>query len=339
MNYQITLGYPRLGSPITWEGVPNFHAYLSGSSGQGKTFLLRSMASQVPALGGRCIIFDYSGDFLSPIPQQSWPPPDTKIVNIRSDKVNINPFLPQNEEETTDEIAERVVGILSSGTRLGEVQWAYLFDTILTGMESDSFENIPDLVEQIEEDAEDKNQVAQRLLYKMRRLSKLLPRCDCEFDWKLETPGITIVDLTSIQDPSTLAILAELLLWTICNLRMRGGPRDASPLVLLLDECQRLRFRSGDTTVRILREGRKFGIWGWFSTQWMHNKEAAAALGQAALRVYFRPEDENLHKVAIAFSHGVKDKVSLYEKQLASLKRGQFMLWKGTRLLLSRPPA
>lgn len=192
-------------------------------------------------------------------------------------------------------------------------------------------------MKRIEKDAEAKNQVAKRLLYKMKRLGKLLPDND-EFDWKLETPGITIIDLTPIQDPSTLIIIVELLLWAVCNLRMRSGPRDTNPLVLLLDECQRLRFRAGDTTVQILREGRKFGIWGWFSTQWIQNKEAAAALGQAALRIYFHPEDENLHEAAVTFAHGVKEKVPLYEKRLASLKRGQFMLWKGTKLLLARPP-
>lgn len=337
MNYQISLGQLRLGTPLTWEGNPNFHAYLSGNSGQGKTFLLRNMAGQVPELGGRCIIFDYSGDFVAESPQQDWPPPNTEVIDIRSRKVSLNPFLPQTEGETFDEIAERVVAIFSSGIRLGIAQWAYLFDAITNGLEHELLGSIADLVAYIEMDAEE-NDTAMRLLPKVKRLGKLLPNGGATVDWKLDTPGITIIDLSTIKDSTTLAILAEMLLWAICNLRMSGGPKDTNPLVLLLDECQRLRFKDGDTTIRILREGRKFGIWGWFSTQWIQDKNAAAALGQAGLRIYFRPEEDNIHKTALKLSRGDRSKVPAYEKQLANLKRGQFMFWKGSRLIISSPP-
>lgn len=337
MQYQLSLGSLSLGTPLIWEGNPNFHIYMTGSSGQGKTYLSRNLASQIPGMGGRCIIFDYSGDFITESPAQNWPIAGTEVIDIRSGDISINPFLPEHEGETLDEIAERVVSLLSSGIRLGIAQWAYLYDTVTRGLENDLLHSIADLVLQIETDAED-NDTAKRLLPKIKRLGKLLHGNGTPIDWKDNVPGITIINLSTIKDPVTLTILAELYLWSICTPRMSSIPESTTPLVLLLDECQRLRFKDGDTTVRILREGRKYGIWGWFGTQWIHDKTASAALNQAGLRIYFRPDTDDLHKTALKLACGNKAKLPVYERQLSNLKQGQFMFQKGSRLIISQPP-
>lgn len=337
MQYQLSLGSLSLGIPLTWEGNPNFHIYMTGNSGQGKTYLFRNLARQIPEMGGRCIIFDYSGDFIAESVQQNWPIAGTDIVDMRSGDITINPFLPERKGETLDEIAERVVALLGSGIRFGIAQWAYLYDTISCGLENNLLHSIADLVSQIETDAEH-NDTAKRIIPKVKRLGQLLHGNGNPIDWKCNVPGITIINLSTIKDPVTLTILAEILLWSICSPRMSSIPEETTPLVLLLDECQRLRFKDGDTTVRILREGRKYGIWGWFSTQWIHDKMASAALNQAGLRIYFRPNDDDLHKTALKLSCSNKAKLPVYERQLSNLKRGQFMFQKGSRLIISQPP-
>lgn len=334
---KLVLGTLQSGTQLTWSGIPNNHFYSTGRSGEGKTYFSRSMAIQIPGLGGRCIIFDYTGDFVKDSPEQNWPTAGTEIINIRKDKIDLNPFLSEMEGETNDEISERVVALLSRGLRFTPTQWAYLSDAITEGLECDLLHSVADLVEMIKMDAEE-NDTAKRLLPKIKVLGKLLPSNGKKIDWKLDTPGITIIDMSSIKDPMALAVLAELLLWTICSLRMHSIPDRPTPLVLLLDECQRLRFQEGDTTVRILREGRKYGIWGWFSTQWISNKTAVAALNQAGLRIHFRPDDQNLHNTAREIACGDRKMVPIYESRLANLKRGQFMYRKGTSMITSRAP-
>ena len=50
---------------------------------------------------------------------------------------------------------------------------------------------------------------------------------------------------------------------------------------------------NGSLMKHILCEGHKYGLAGWFASQWISDKEAVAALEQASLRVHFRPDKEN----------------------------------------------
>lgn len=122
---KLVLGTLQSGTQLTWSGIPNNHFYSTGRSGEGKTYFSRSMAIQIPGLGGRCIIFDYTGDFVKDSPEQNWPTAGTEIINIRKDKIDLNPFLSEMEGETNDEISERVVALLSRGLRFTPTQWAY----------------------------------------------------------------------------------------------------------------------------------------------------------------------------------------------------------------------
>lgn len=90
--------------------------------------------------------------------------------------------------------------------------------------------------------------------------------------------------------------------------------------------------------VRILREGRKFGLGGWFASQWINNKTALSALGQAALRANFRPEDVNIPALAkqLAQTGGTP---AQWQKLLRRLKVGQFLYFRrdGKNILVNVP--
>ena len=96
--------------------------------------------------------------------------------------------------------------------------------------------------------------------------------------------------------------------------------------------------RESDQEVRILREGRKYGVGGWFATQWIHDRTAMAALGQAGLHLYFRPAEDDLHKSAMKLANGNRKCVVECEKRLSRLKVGQFLYRNGHRLVVSSPP-
>lgn len=259
MDYQIHLGNLSLGTPLLWRGNPNFHAYITGASGQGKTFLMRKMAKQIPEQNGRCIIFDFSGDFVREFPAQNWPISGTEVIDLRSGKYQLNPFLPQSEDETIDDITDRLMDMFSTGLRMGPSQWALLSDIIDEGLHSQKLHGMDYIVYYLQELG---CSPALTLLPKMKTLKRLLPCGNERIDWKADTPGITIIDLSKIKDSMARIILSEMLMSSICSLRMNGEPRDATPLVLLFDECQHLRFREYDHAIKILRESRKYGVWG-----------------------------------------------------------------------------
>lgn len=336
MNFTLKLGKMSLGTELIFDGNPNWHIFMTGRSGEGKSWEGRDLAKQVPGTGGRVIVLDHSGDFVEAKQKQEWDPSSMDIINVRDKRYGLNPFR-INEGETVDDMVDRVVDLVDSGIRLSSGQWAYLVEAITEGFEDGEMKSMPDLVAKVRDDAR-MNNTAARLLPKIRSLGRLIPSGEMEIDWKANVPGITIVDLSEIKDRAAKRILTEMLLNVICDLRMNGTPGEAeTPLIVLLDECQLLSFKEGSQEVRILREGRKFGLYGWFATQWLNDKNALSALGQAGLHIYFHPAEEDLHKTALKLAHGDRKRVAECEKRLSRLQVGQFMYASGQRLIVSSP--
>ena len=336
-NMKLKLGEMSMGTALEYLTVSNPHVLLTGVSGYGKSWELRLMVLQVPEQKGRAIILDFSGDFQKPYPKQGWDPKRAEVIDVRSGKYRMNPFR-KKEGESVDDVVDRVMEMISSGLRLTPSQWAYVADIIAEGMANGTIDSMAALVQAIKEDAENYD-VAARLLPKIRSLGRLIPCGDQEIDWKADEPGITIVDLSKIKDRTARLILTEMMLSDICDLRMNGEPSDeVNPLVVLVDECQHLCFRESDQEVRILREGRKYGVGGWFATQWIHDRTAMAALGQAGLHLYFRPAEDDLHKTAMKLANGDRKRIVECEKRLSRLKVGQFLYRNGSRLVVSSPP-
>lgn len=154
----------------------------------------------------------------------------------------------------------------------------------------------------------------------------------------LNQQGIVALGFDQIVDNKLRALLAELIMQTVWN-QWTAAPASDHPLILVLDECQNLPWGETSMAVRILREGRKFGIGGWFASQWLTNKTAIAALGQAALRTNFRPEDVNVPALAkqLAQTNGTPGQ---WQKMLRTLKPGQFLYSRRDgRVVLVNVPA
>lgn len=339
MNLNLRLGRSNLGDIIQWSGIPNHHLCVTGRSGEGKSYLLKSIIPQAIEQEARCIVFDCSGDFCVSTGNNppAWPVPCAEIVDVRRGGLSVTPFLPQSRDETATDIAERVTDLVRSCIRLGDGQWAYLSNTIAEGIQVGSLSCFRDLVYLLETEKQNRS-VAVRTLPKIKKIANLLPFEDYPYDWTINQPGLTILDFHNIHDVASQALMVELIIDDICCQRLYDVPSDYTPLILVFDECQRLRFREGSLVDRILREGRKYGIAGWFGTQWFSNDYTTKVLGQAGLHIYFHPEQDSLHKTAVQLASGDRSKVGLYEKQLGSLKRGQFICSNRNTLLISEAP-
>ena len=142
-------------------------------------------------------------------------------------------------------------------------------------------------------------------------------------DWQFDKPGITILQFDTIPDRASQSLITELLLSDLWADKLQAS-KDTCPAVVLLDECQRFSFNDSSMLVRILREGRKYHVNGWFASQWIDNKTAVQALEQAALRGYFYPGDRQVHSLAKVLCSDTS-KVREYETLIRRLTVGQFL--------------
>ena len=326
MELELVLGKTASGAPLIWKDPANGHLYMSGTSGSGKSYELKLLAPQLPGQGICTIIFDCSGDFL---PHNGgnppgWPTKDTRIINVRDPSICIEPFLPIIPGERPEEIADRMSDTLRTGLRLGDSQWAALSTLIEDGLKDGLLCTFDDLVAMAELAAHS-NDAVKRMYPKLKKLNSTLPKGNTPLRWNLNQPGITILDLHNITDQAAQGILIELLLGTICSNRFAALPNEDHPVVLIFDECQRIHLHGNSYANRILREGRKFGLHGWFSTQWISHPEERKALDQAALRIYFQPSRTDLHRTVLSLGLKNRELIPRYEHRLSSFRPGEFL--------------
>ena len=94
----------------------------------------------------------------------------------------------------------------------------------------------------------------------------------------------------------------------------------SKPVIFILDEAHGLHLGSQNMSTRILREGRKFGVSGWFITQWADDAKMLSTLSQAALRIFFRPGAEDVGALAKVLAHGNLKKALQYRPGTENIK-------------------
>lgn len=341
MDAHIHLGVSRMGVTLDWKGSSNFHMYVSGQSGQGKSCFLKHCITQLPQQGVRCIVFDYAGDLhtLSEVSTGICVPCD--CLDVRN-QVCINPFrtlffqegCPESHYDTAVRIAET---ILSACPIQGNLQQVCLRNTLKEYMDRGGAESgFPGLVDQIQNDRKLAQTMAPALL-RLQDLANLLPHHLQTHNWNLEQPGITVLCFDGLPNISAQTIMTQFMLADLWSEKLNRGLTDC-PLVIVLDECQRFRFTESSIFTRILREGRKYHFSGWFASQWINNKSTLKALNQAALQAYFYPGDEQIYNLAKRLAYDGHSAEN-YRRLLRTLRVGEFLyIDKSGRPIISRVP-
>lgn len=319
MDFELHPGYTLSGKRVTWSGADNPHLYISGQSGTGKSFLLKRLASQAAGQGAFVLALDYSSDFLD------YTPPDGlhfQCISVSSPEFSLNPLI-GHPGQTPDTRAQQLLAALHSVFRMGPTATLSLHrvtTTYLTADEHPTMEGLLAFITQLKKPDRGLKSARENL-----ELLSTLIHCDSRpISLDLDTPGLTVLDYSQIMDRDQCQLLVELILQAVWNARTTQQP----PLVLILDESQQLHWGVGSMSVRILREGRKFGIAGWFSSQWCDDKEAASALGQAAHQIQFRPDIQHIGKLTKTFCSRPSDRPQC-QAALQKLKRGQFLWQRG----------
>lgn len=326
---------------INWEyghrGLANRHMLITGKSGQGKTYFIQTLLHEFSKKMLNVLIVDYTDGFL---PNQL----DTKLLQSLGDRIRhkiiyqdlmpLNPFKIQKidlggliiEEQPLD-MVERVVQIIDFVFNLGVQQRTLLTENILEGYrlngQSYTFSHL-------REDLVNSEDTGKQNLY--GRISTLLKRdpfsYDNNFSWKdvfNNTGEIHIFQLKGFQR-QIQQVMIEFMMWDLFQYATKSGTED-TPLPIVLDEIQNLNFSANSPAVKILREGRKFGLSGIFATQSLDSMKGtdSEAIYNAAQQVHFLPPDSQVKNLAKSMTSSAVDAREV-ESQLKTLHKGEAII-------------
>lgn len=332
----LQLGYTVDNLPIIWNGRENSHICISGLSGSGKSYFLKKLITQLPSQNVRCIIFDTSGDFSSTSQDKhppEWPVSDLETIDMSSSQAQKLFFKLLSPNDTVDKVIYRFVDILNRKNHLGRKQISSLVACLKSGFERNQLTSFDDLL-QIVNQMFPYSAVGDAI----KKLDTLLPYGKQDFDWHLDTPGITVLGFQNGFDDDSTKNAIELLLSNICATRMYLPQDDYPPVVLVFDECQLYDWKRGAYTYDIMVRGRKYGLSAWLSTQALSLINNPEIPEQANLRVCFKPTDNEIPQIVKKFYLSSSKEKEDCKTNLANLVRGQFICKLNGNIHVSQPP-
>lgn len=322
-----------------WEfgnrSLNNRHLLINGNSGCGKTYCIQALLMEMVRAGISGVVFDYTSGFtpdkLDPIFIEEL---DDRIQQrvVYVQKIPVNPFAKQTVKvggmevpEADTVVATRVANVFTSVYGFGGQQKSALYKAIKNGLKHHngtmSFSYLEDELNDVSQ------KQAETVLSKIQPFLDLEPFAeDEEFDWSTirDSDGMIYVMQLDGFDRPTQLLLTELLLWDIWNYCVKNG-NEEHPFVIVMDEAQNLSHAEGSPSEKFLTEGRKFGISGWYATQFMKpqlSDDEIQRLQQAGQKLYFCPPDDGVMTVAKSIdidAQGARE----WAPKLKALKKGE----------------
>lgn len=323
-----------------WEfgnsNLNNRHLLINGNSGCGKTYCIQALLMEAAMQGISAVVFDYTGGFANS-------KLDPKFKNVLGDKIKqrvvkiakipVNPFekndiqidedifVPEEDANVADKISE----IFKAVYNLGDQQKSAIYSAVLNGLKTyGGAMSFPLMVEELENIG---TSYAKAVISKIQAFSDFNPfAADNTFSWSdiRDSSGMIYVFQLTGYGRDIQVLLTELLLWDIWNFCVKNG-NESKPFILVMDEAQNLSHGEKSPSAKILTEGRKFGISGWYATQFMKpqlSNDEIQRLQQAGQKLYFCPPDDGVTTVAKNIditSQGTKD----WAGRLKKLKKGE----------------
>lgn len=339
-DIRVLLGKDRGNHDIYWEfgnkGLGNRHILITGSSGQGKTYMIQAMLLELARQNISSIIFDYTDGFLPNKLEKEFVEAVKEKMTQRVaviHKIPINPFKKRMIEiepfgsiqENSGNVAGRLADILAHVYSFGEQQQAAIYTACRDGI--DKFADSMDF-KKLRKMLENNNSPqAKSVLSKMAQFfDNNLFVAEEDFDWETITNDegrVTVIQLTAL-DRQMQTVITEIMLWDAWYSITKFGDK-SRPFVVVLDEAQNLSFKEASPAEKILREGRKYGWSAWFATQFLKgalDSGEISNLQQAAERLYFKPSGEEATYVAKQISSD-KSEDEMWNNTVKNLQKGQ----------------
>lgn len=304
--------------------TPNPHILILGKSGEGKTYFCCRKIEEEIQDGKSVLIFDYS---------KSYSLPELHKCKFRySESVrNFNPL----EKRTDfifgmDRIESALVDSFVNALRiLSYYQKKLLREAIFRVVDSTDSLTIPALIECLEEmlsemiSSESEKNIG-HLLTRLGPYSELdnIRIMTGNPTYNIGTDAnVTIIqfsDFPELQRIFLTEFLAEML-WR----EVRNGYKKVD--IVLFDEFHNMQITPGSALSAMLREGRKFGMGVYLSSQFLgnYNRDAVDTLMQAGNMFFFRPVQREMKFIASLID---PDEIPAWRKILQSLQVGEAVL-------------
>ena len=317
------------GNAILLSENPNAHTLVLGNSGYGKTYFLCRRMEELIASGKTVFLLDYSQSYAEAELVKNQFRPMEMVEILDSLETDLDWIYDGREfvSDLTDALV-KVLGIRSY------YQKKLLRQGMKLTLDSKKSFTLAFLMEQlevlldIEEDAESKKNIY-HLLTRIEPYSGVSGvHFRCKRDGENEKrAAITIIQISGyaeLQRRFLVGLISEMF-WK----EVRCGRKKAD--VILLDEFQNLEIKPGSALSAMLREGRKFGLAVYLSSQFLadYDKEEMDTLMQAANKIIFRPTENDRAAVAELIA---PDDRKIWKNILSRLQVGEAVL-KGRYLI------
>lgn len=326
---------------IYWEfgnkNLNNRHLLINGNSGCGKTYCIQGLLMSAACQGVSSVVFDYTGGFtnskLDPVFKQELSDRIEQRV-VKSVKIPISPFKKGEIQIDEDiivpeddiDVANKIADIMTSVYKFGDQQKSAVYSAVLNGMraygDSMSFQQLASELEALD------TNYSKTVLSKIQPFIDMNPfASDDSFGWdsiRDSEKGMVYVMQLAGYTRDVQVLLTELMLWDIWSFCSKTGD-ESKPFILVMDEAQNLDHGEKSPSAKILTESRKFGICGWYATQFMKpqlSDDEIQRLQQSGQKLYFCPPDDGVETVAKNLDttpQGKKD----WAARLKKLKKGE----------------
>ncbi len=311
------IGKDKFLHEVYWEfgnkALANRHLLITGTSGQGKTYGIQTILYELAKYNISSVIFDYTEGFMLQQLEKAFK--DALGNRIRqkivySTGVPVNPFKRHEVDlagqkilEKESDVAARLADIFVHVYDFGDQQYSAIFDAAYNGLKKYGEKMNMDIFRNELEAVALQNKSAKTVLSKMSPFFHTVEfEKEPAFDWGevlyADEAKINIVQLTLFTREMQV-IITEMMLWDAWYYTKKYGSKD-KPFVVVLDEAQNLSHTMKSPSASILTEGRKFGWSAWFATQSLKilKDDEVVRLLQAAFKLYFKPTDEEMTKIA-----------------------------------------
>ena len=305
------------GEKFYWEfgnkSLNNRHLLINGNSGCGKTYCIQGLLMSAARQGISSVVFDYTGGFtnskLDPVFKQELADRIEQRV-VKAVKIPINPFKKGDIQIDEDifvpeediDVASKIAEIMTSVYKFGDQQKSAVYSAVLNGLrtygDNMSFQKLASELESLD------SNYSKTVLSKIQPFIDMNPfAADDSFGWEAirdSEKGIVYVMQLAGYGRDVQVLLTELMLWDIWSFCTKTGD-ETKPFILVMDEAQNLDHGEKSPSAKILTEGRKFGISGWYATQFMKpqlSDDEIQRLQQSGQKLYFCPPDDGVDTVA-----------------------------------------
>lgn len=295
----------------------NNHIFITGKSGTGKTHLIYILTVQAIYENIPVVVLDVGNSFnyyRLPDNMKEYLSDKMTVFDASKGIIPVNPFAfkvytEDNEvhTETEDEVAGRIASMLKAALKLGEQQHAgvlrtlkELFKEIVSGIDFEFF------YQWLSEQKGPCKSAASKL-YPIINSVRFSANPVNVWNDILDNNSILTVFQLSKLDSCTQKVAIDFILDDLNKHISINGTQD-KPFLLVLDEIQNINTTEGSPIGKLLTESRKYGASLICSTQFQDfnrkNTIITQQLEQAATRVYFKPGDDEILRIAKLLSNG-----------------------------------